>query len=386
MTPALELCLALSLVWLVYVYAGYPLLLVLLSRLRRVPVGGSNDLPSVSILTAAHNEAAVIGETLANKLALDYPPDRLEILVISDGSTDGTDSIVESLAQRAGGRVRLLRQEPRQGKTAALNWAAQLARSEILVFADANSIYEPAALRHLVANFAHPECGYVTGKMVYTNADGSISGDGCTSYMRYENRLRAWESQLGSVVGVDGGIDAVRRALYRPMRADQLPDFVLPLRVVEQGYRVCYEPAAILREPALASSSQEYRMRVRVTLRALWALWELRGLLNPLRYPLFSWQLASHKLLRYLAFIPQLLALLTSLALAPKGWIYALLLALQAVFYAAAFAGHLAARSGRGNRWLAAPYYLTLLNLACAHALWKFLRGTRQATWQPRGG
>ena len=133
---------------------------------------------------------------------------------------------------------------------------------------------------------------------------GSLVGDGCTAYMRYENKLRSWESAVGSVVGADGGVDAVRRSLYRPMRFDQLPDFVLPLSVVEQGYRAVYVPEAVLEEETLASEAAEYRMRVRVALRALWALWDKRALLNPVRFPLFSWQLASHKLLRYLSFAP----------------------------------------------------------------------------------
>ena len=386
MTQFWELCLWLSALWLAYVYVGYPTLLALFAQLRPESAEPAGFVPSVTILTAAYNEAAVIGENLANKLALNYPAERLEIIVISDGSSDDTDRVVESFVQRAPDRIRLLRQEPRQGKTAGLNSAVPLAQGDILVFADANSIYEADALSHLVANFVRPECGYVTGKMIYTSPDGSISGDGCTAYMRYENRLRAWESRLGSVVGVDGGIDAVRRELYRPMRADQLPDFVLPLRVVEQGFRVAYEPRAILRESALATGAQEYRMRVRVSLRALWALWDLRQLLNPLRHPLFSWQLASHKLLRYLAFLPQVLALLANVFLLAEGWFYQLLFGLQLCFYALALLGHLAARRGRSLPLVTLPYYLTLLNLACAHALGKFLRRQKQALWQPRTG
>ena len=138
--------------------------------------------------------------------------------------------------------VHLIRQEPRAGKTLALNLAVGRAKGEIIVFSDANSSYSPDALRCLVENFNDPEVGYVTGKMIYTNPDGSPVGDGCTAYMKYENFLRTLETRIGSMVGVDGGIDAVRKSLYRPMNPDQLPDFVLPLRVVEQGFRVVYEP------------------------------------------------------------------------------------------------------------------------------------------------
>lgn len=143
----------------------------------------------------------------------------------------------------------------------------------------------------------------MTGRMVYKAPDGSLSGEGCSAYMRYENRLRAWETRLGSVVGVDGGVDAIRRSLYEPMRADQLPDFVQPLRVREQGYRVVYQPEAILYEDTLAATGDEYRMRVRVSLRAFHALKDMSALLDFTRFGVFAWQLWSHKVLRYLAFV-----------------------------------------------------------------------------------
>ena len=246
--------LVVSLVWLAYTYFGYPLLLKLVARPRAAADREREAVPRVTVVTAAYDEVDVIGATIANKLDSDYPADRLDVMVVSDGSTDGTDDVVRGFEPTHPGRVRLIRQEPRQGKTSGLNLAVPEARGEIVVFADANSIYEPDAIRHLVAAFDDPHVGYVTGKMIYVDEDGSVTGDGCTAYMRYENALRALETRVGSVVGVDGGIDAVRRELYRPMRADQLPDFVLPLSVVEQGYRVAYEPRAVLREEALTSS------------------------------------------------------------------------------------------------------------------------------------
>ena len=272
----------------------------------------------MTVVTAARNEAACIEATVRNKLEQDYPADRLDMIVVSDASDDGTDAIVARIADDHPGRVRLIRQEPREGKTAALNLAVPQARGEIVVFADANSIYAPDALRRLARNFADPAVGYVTGKMVYVNPDGSLVGDGCTAYMKLENWLRAQETRIGSVVGVDGGVDAVRRRLYRPMRADQLPDFVLPLAVVEQGARVVYEPEALLTEHALVERVDEFRMRVRVALRALWALSDKRVLLNPFRHGVFAFQLVSHKLLRYLSFAPLAVALVANLLLAGR--------------------------------------------------------------------
>ncbi|MCK9996531.1 MAG: glycosyltransferase family 2 protein, partial [Candidatus Krumholzibacteria bacterium] len=293
----------LSVLMLVYVYAGYPLLARLLGGLARRRVWSAEPgehLPTITILIAAYNETAHIEVTVRNKLEQDYPADKLDIIVISDESDDGTDAIVQSIDDP---RVRLIRQVPRAGKTSALNLAMPEATGEVIVFSDANSLYAPDTIKNLVAPLADPKVGYVTGRMVYKAPDGSLTGEGCSAYMRYENNLRAWETDLGSIVGVDGGVDAMRREIYRPMNADQLPDFVQPLTVREQGYRVVYEPRALLYEDALAEVDDEFRMRVRVSLRAFHALKDKAALLNPFTFGLFAWQLWSHKVLRYLAFL-----------------------------------------------------------------------------------
>ena len=372
-----------SLLFLFYTYLGYPLIVLFLSRLLYNPVSKAEQGPKVTILIAAFNEAKVIAATIDNKLALDYPADKLEIIVISDESTDGTDEIVKGYADRG---VRLIRQEPRAGKTSALNLAGPKATGDIIVFSDANSLYDDQALKKLVANFADAKVGYVSGKMIYTDADGTISGDGCSAYMTYENALRAAESDLGSIVGVDGGIDAMRKELYRPMNADQLPDFVQPLKVVEQGYRVVYEPEALLKESALRNDSDEYRMRVRVSLRAFWALSDMRRLLFMSHNKIFSWQLWSHKVLRYLCFVFLLGALVSNLFLAATSGFYQLTLILQCGAYAiAAFAPQLA-KVGYQPRLVTFIRYFALLNLACAHAFAKYVMRKKQVTWTPRKG
>ncbi len=354
-----------------------------LSLLKRRIVQSGDYEPSVTILIAAYNEERWIDETIRNKLALEYPLVKLEIIVISDGSTDGTDMIAQRYLNQG---VRLKRQEPRAGKTAALNSAVKEAKGEILVFADANSLYERNALRKLVRNFADPTVGYVTGKMVYTNADGTLVGDGCSSYMKYENLLRFYETRVHSVVGVDGGVDAVRKNLYRAMRPDQLPDFVLPLRVIEQGFRVVYEPEAVLREATLKSGADEYRMRVRVSLRALWALLDMRQLLNLRKYGIFSWQLLSHKVLRYLTILFLIGLFLSSAWLYHDGTFYALAMVAQAIFYSMALLSALTQKLTSGIKLLYVPYYFTLINLAAGHSLLKFLLGKKQVIWTPRKG
>ncbi|MGH9522350.1 MAG: glycosyltransferase family 2 protein, partial [Terriglobales bacterium] len=304
-----------------YPYLGYPLCVALLRRLRLRPVRRAPITPTVTVVISAYNEAPHVTTTVRNKLTQEYPPALLDVMVASDASTDGTDELLMQLAQQEP-RVSFWRQEPRAGKTSALNAMIERARGEIIVFADANSIYRSDTIQQLMEYFSDPSVGYVSGRMLYVDPEGSLVGDGCSAYMRYENALRAGESAIGSVAGVDGGVDAVRRELYKPMRSDQLPDFVLPLAVVEQGRRVVYAPDAVVQEQALGSESAEYRMRVRVALRALWALWDKRALLNPLRFPLFSWQLASHKLLRYLSFIPLGIAALLNWLLLSHGWIF----------------------------------------------------------------
>lgn len=376
-----------ALAWLVYIYLGYPLLLYLLSRWPRGRASSPGPYqPRVSILIAAYNEEECIARTVENKLGLDYPAELVEVIIVSDGSTDGTNRIVRSLAAEYPGRVRLIEQTGREGKTAALNVAASEARGEIIVFSDANSIYDEGAVGALVDAFRDPSVGYVTGKMVYTSSDGSLVGEGCTAYMRYENQVRTWESRIGSIVGTDGGIDAIRRKLFQNMRPDQLPDFVLPLMVVDQGYRVVFESRAVVREPVLATSAEEYRMRVRVALRALWAIYDYRHLLNPFRFALFSWQLLSHKLLRYLAFLPQVVVLVANVLVVQKGPAFAVAMVAQGVFYLLALAGHWSRRSRWSTAVITAPYYLCLLNLACSHAFVKFLRREKQVIWSPRTG
>ncbi len=372
-----------SLAALFYVYLGYPLIVSLLSRIRPRHIGaGDSYFPAVSIVIAAHNEEASIAKTIENKLTIDYPEDLLEILVVSDGSTDGTDGIARSYEGR--GPVRFIRQEPRAGKTAALNLAVPLAKADIIVFSDANSIYRRDALCKLVRNFHDPEVGYVTGKMLYVDPKGTVIGNGCSAYMRYENFLREQETALGSVVGVDGGIDAMRKSLYRPMGPDQLPDFVQPLRVVEQGYRVVYEAGAVLKEDALGSSGDEYRMRVRVSLRALWALKDMRHLLGFRHSALFAWQLWSHKLLRYLCFFFMAGAYVSNLLILPGNRVYKTLFVAQSVLYAAALLSPLAEKAG--YRFLYVFNYFVLINGAAMHAFFKFLAGKRQVVWVPRKG
>jgi cellulose synthase/poly-beta-1,6-N-acetylglucosamine synthase-like glycosyltransferase len=204
--------------------------------------------------------------------------------------------------------------------------------------------------------------------------------------MRYENFIRDCESEVGSLVGVNGGIDAVRRKLYTDMNPDDLPDLVLPLRVVAAGYRVVYEPAALLTEDANNNPSDEYRMRVRVSLRAIWALSDMREMLNIRRYGFYAVQLLSHKALRYLAFAFIGCAFVTAALLWNVGWIYKVAVITQLAFGLLALLGFVAERRGLKTRILSVPYYFTLVNVASLQACIKFARRQRHRVWSPRLG
>lgn len=372
----------LSLVLVVYIYIGYPILLRFLPK-KPLQISTAATLPKITVLIPAFNEAKVIEGTIRNKITQNYPAELIQIIVISDESEDGTDDIVNQIAAEDN-RVSLIRQSPRQGKTAGLNLAMPNATGEVVIFSDANSHYDADAIANLVECFNNPDVGYVTGKMIYVNSDGSVTGDGCSAYMKYENHMRALETEVASVVGVDGGIDAIRKSLYQPMNADQLPDFVLPLKVVTQGKRVIYCDKALLNEEALSNSTSEFRMRVRVSLRAYWAMWDMKHLFNPFSYGIFSLQITSHKLLRYLAFIPLLGAFVSNGFITGIHPFYSLCFLVQIAFYGCA--AFVSLNDGTSNRWLGLANYFCLINVASAMAFLKFIKGEKIVTWKPRVG
>jgi cellulose synthase/poly-beta-1,6-N-acetylglucosamine synthase-like glycosyltransferase len=281
-----------------YVYAGYPLLLALIVRLRGARVIRRADVtPSMTLVISAYNEAAVIRAKLENSLALDYPAGALDVVVISDASSDGTDEIVSEYADRG---VRLVRQPERRGKTAGLNRSMPLLGSEILVFSDANAIYEPDALRKLARNFADAQVGAVTGEAQYLPGASSAADATERVYWNYEMRIKRLETAVGSMVGGDGAIYAIRKSLWRELPEDAINDFLNPLQIVAAGWRAVYEPEAICHEETAGATGSEYRRRVRIISRSWRAVFQAHGALNPFRVGLFAWALLSHKVLRWL--------------------------------------------------------------------------------------
>lgn len=368
-----------SLAILAYIYVGYPLLALVLGRLFGRPVACGEWTPTVTLVITAYNEEKQIADKLRNVLELDYPQDRLEVIVASDASSDGTDRIVRD---HPAPNVRLLRVEGRLGKTACQNAAAEAATGDVLVFTDATTVVTPGSLRAIVRNFHDPDVGAVAGRLTYLARQQDATGSGGTSYWGYEIALRMAESRLGSLIGVSGCLYGVRRSAYRPIDPGLISDFVIAMVVREQGLRTVLEPDATCYEDTLDRPDRELSMRVRVTLRSLVAIATQRRFLDPLRFGAFAWQLWSHKLLRYLSPVFCLVALLSNIALALQGR-YEALLALQLAAIAAGLLGFAQPRVLGGSRLFAQPYYFLLTNLASAISIVRFLRGEKVVTWTP---
>lgn len=283
---------------LLYTYAGYPVLLWLIVRLRGPrQVRHGEALPRVSFIISAYNEDGVIREKLENALAIDYPGDRLEIIVISDASSDGTDAIVLEYAARG---VRLARQPERRGKTAGLNAVVPHVSGEIVVFSDANAMYARDALRMLVRNFADPEIGCVTGEAKYLESRQSAADAGERAYWTYDLLIKRFETAVGSMVGGDGAIYAIRKELWETLPENAINDFQNPLQIVTKGWRTIFEPAAVCFEETAGRVRAEYRRRVRIVSRSWRAVLQVPAVLNPFRVGFFSVAVISHKVLRWL--------------------------------------------------------------------------------------
>jgi len=360
-----------------YTFAGYPAILALLARLRpRPPRADPRHEPLVSLIVVAYDEADVIGARLENCLALDYPADRLEVLVAADGSADATPEIA---AAHPG--VRVLHRPERLGKRAAMERAAGLARGEILVFSDANNRYERRALRELVAPFADPAVGVVTGRKAIDDGAGRPLDRAEGLYWRYESRLKEWESQVGSVTAVAGEILAFRRDAFPATPEGTLnEDLAQAMLAATAGWRVVYAPGALSLERASATTGDEAIRRARLVTGRGQALGRFLPALAR-RRPVLAAQLVSHKMLRPAIPWALLTAALSNLALARERRWARPALALQAAFYGAAALGARQERRGRRSRLLYLPYWFCRMNLATLEGLVRLATGRREAAW-----
>jgi cellulose synthase/poly-beta-1,6-N-acetylglucosamine synthase-like glycosyltransferase len=360
---------------ILYTHVGYPLVLRTLVAMRRRPTlrpGTWDELPRISLIVAAFDEQEVIAAKVANALALDYPRHRLELIVASDGSSDAT---IER-ARAAG--ADLVLDLPRGGKVAAQNAAAERATGEILAFSDANSVWAPDALRHLIEPFADPSVGYVCGQVRFLDSGGdNLEG----SYWRYEIAVRELESALAGVTAGNGAIYAVRSDSYVALPPAGSHDLSLPFLLAKRGQRSLYAPWARAEEKMVPTLEGELARKRRMMV-GLWDIVVREGMLRPAGYPpLYAFEIASHRLLRYATPLLHVLALAANLALIGQGWVYTATLAAQLAVLGAAVLG----------RWLSPPplriaRYYVQTTVSIALGLWDRLRHGPPGTWEKAEG
>ncbi|MFO0776416.1 MAG: glycosyltransferase family 2 protein [Nitrospira sp.] len=378
MMIALEVGLVLSLGLVVYAYAGYPAILAAMAFVRTRPIRKADITPSVTFIITAYNEDKRIGEKLRNTLAIDYPKERFEVLVASDFSTDKTDEIVSSYQDRG---IRLVRASERKGKEAAQKLAVQVAGGEILVFSDVATILPENAVRNIVKNFHDETVGCVSSVDRFINQDGRVSGEG--AYVKYEMFLRSMETRVNSLVGLSGSFFAARSTVCKQGWSENLQsDFNTVLNSVRAGLRGVADGDSPGYYKNIADERKEFDRKVRTVLRGISVFMKSLGLVNPMRYPLFAWQLLSHKLCRWLVPFAMLIALMTNALLTAAFGRYGLLLVLQTVFYAVALSG-LCWRSLLRLPAVKLPAFFVLVNASIFKAWVRYWSGERLVVWEP---
>lgn len=331
-----------------------------------------DKLPTVTLIIAAFNESAVIEEKIQNALALNYPNDKLQIIIFSDGSTDDTDARVMKYTDQG---IKLLRVENRMGKTYCQNTAVESSTGGILVFSDANSMYEPSAIKELVANFNDHNVGVVCGQLSYHHEAHKIEG----MYWAIEYWMKKWESAIDSCLGANGSMYAVRRSLYKNLSRDAISDFIQPFKVYEQGYRVIFDASAICYESAQLNH-REFKRKRRIISRTLNSLVYIRSVLNPFRFGWYSIVLWSHKILRWAAFVPLIGLLISNIFFIGAGsWFLNVFLILQGVCYISAIIGSVIHRKP-----FSIPYYFLVVYTASCCAIADWLLGRKVIVWGTR--
>jgi cellulose synthase/poly-beta-1,6-N-acetylglucosamine synthase-like glycosyltransferase len=384
----MEILLWLSLFIVFYAFAGYGILLFALVKLKRifkgkpaVPEFNEATLPSCSLVIAAYNEEGFIIEKIRNTLELQYPKGKLELIFVTDGSSDRTPELVAAYPE-----IRLLHSPERRGKIAAVHRAMDTVTTEVVVFTDANTYLNPDALINICRHYADASVGAVAGEkrvQVEATADAT-AGEGF--YWKYESKLKAWDSELYSVVGAAGELFSIRKDIYQPVSPSAiLDDFMISLLVAQKGYRVIYEPQAYASETSSANVKEELKRKIRIAAGGLQSIVWLRSLLNPFPQPLLSFQYISHRVLRWTV-VPflMMLALVLNVAVVSKGGspiIYQALLAAQVAFYAAALLGWLLERREIKVKALFIPYYFCMMNYAVVRGIFRYLAGSQSAAW-----
>jgi len=378
-----EIILWASVTLIIYAYAGYPLLIIILSIFVKRRVNVSDIKPHVSILIAAYNEEKNIEAKLKNCFDLDYPKDKMEIVVASDASSDTTDYIVKQYeTNEAGFKVVLHRVDGRLGKTATQNSAVNVCQGEIIVFSDAASMYDTGAIRALVRNYADPTVGAVSGMYSYENKEGSSVGFATILFWNLENFIKSKQTKIRTITGCCGCIYSVKKDLYTQLPPEIISDLVEPLTILQKGYRIVFEPEALAIEETAGKAKEEFSMRIRVIVRGMNGMLYVRELFNPFKYPFVAFQLISHKLLRWMVPVFATIAFLSNAMLVTTSWFYAALFFCQLIFYGLALLGYILEKKGINKKIFYLPLYFCIVNLASLISMYKVLKKKNIVTWQ----
>jgi len=359
-----------------WTYAGYHIFLWVYSRIVKKEVMRQSIVPGVTIIVTACNERARIEEKISNCLSLDYPADKLEIIVASDGSTDGTDDLVRTFASKG---VILVSSSKRRGKHYAQALGVQEAKNDILVFTDATTSLKRDAVRIIVRNFSDPKVGCVSGIDKTKKSDNTSQGEGL--YVEYEMKLRKLESSTFSLVGVSGSFFAVRKHLCDDWHNDLSSDFFLPIIAYQRGFRSVLDDDAVGVYGLTKDPAREFGRKVRTVVHGLDVVYHFAEILNPLKYGFFSLQMISHKLMRWSVPYLLIICLILNIMLTGEFLIYDILLALQAIFYLTALAAYLI-KGLQKQVFFKIPFFFTMVNASVFVAWMKFLRGERFVTWE----
>lgn len=368
-----------------YTYLGYGIVIFFLSKVKRrpypFPAPADHELPFVTMLIAAFNEESFIEEKIKNTLALDYPADKLSILIVTDGSTDRTPDMVRQFQP-----VQLFHEAERKGKIHAVNRVMKFVKTPIVIFSDANTNLNREAIKNIVRHYKDEKVGGVAGeKRIFVRKEDNASGSGEGLYWKYESFLKRKDSEVYSVVGAAGELFSVRTILYEePAENMIIEDFILSLRIAMKGYRFMYEPDAQAMENAAASVAEEWKRKVRISAGGFQSIVKLSSLLNPFRYGLLSFQYISHRVLRWTLaplFLP--LILISNVILAAGGdSFYQIVLLLQLIFYFIAWLGQLFRNKKISIKGFFVPYYFSVMNLSVYAGFLRFIKGSQSILWE----
>jgi cellulose synthase/poly-beta-1,6-N-acetylglucosamine synthase-like glycosyltransferase len=350
-----------------------------MGRFMPLRIQKADMAPSVSIIISAYNEEKNIERKLKNTLALAYPTDKIEVLIGSDGSTDDTVGVANKFANQT---VLIFDFHENRGKTAVQDDLVNSSKGDILIFTDAASFLPKYALKKLVRNFADDRVGCVAGRLRFVDTDANLTTESQGLYWRYEIKIRKLESRIGSLIGVDGPLYAVKRQYYIPLENNMISDLMTPLLVLEQGKKVILEPDAIVDETPTIHPGQEFTTRRRITLRGLVGIFSHMRLLNPLKHPILAFQIFFHKVLRW--FIGPLVIINFLACLALSGlWFFKLFLLMYTVFILTALFGWVLDKFDKKVNVFTVPYYFSLVNFAATMGIFDFFRNKQAVSWKP---